>query len=163
MRSRHSQKSPPPDSISPRSSRWNAWLWTLAKPGIVQPLSIVASWGANVSSSTDLMRPPSTSMSTFSARRPIHACSACHFPEPFNRNAHSPHRGEGWGEGLHLPLPAGERGGERGRRSNLPLPAGERAGERGRRLHLPLPVGERAGERGRGLHLPLPAGERAGE
>src|SRR5207249_10577827 len=103
-------------SISPRRSRWNAWLWTLAKPGIVQPLSTVASWGANASSSTDLMRPLSTSMSTFSARRPIHACSACHLPDPFKGRSSLSPSGRGLGEGLHLPLPVGERAGERGRR-----------------------------------------------
>src|SRR5712691_4469314 len=62
-----------------------------------------------------------------------------------------------------LPLPAGERVGERGVELMLPLRAGERVGERSVELVLPLPAGERVGERGVKLVLPLPAGERVGE
>src|SRR5204862_50273 len=63
------------------------WLCTLARPGMVQPCSAIASGGAGVPSSIDVMRPSWTSISTFAARWPSHACSACQRPEPFTRPA----------------------------------------------------------------------------
>ena len=37
MSSRHVQKLPPPRCVRPRSARWNACEWALARPGRVTP------------------------------------------------------------------------------------------------------------------------------
>ncbi len=76
--SRHVQNEPTPIWVAPRNSRWNAWLWALARPGSVRPARRVAVEGGSVTAGcTAVMRSPSTSIDTPAATvsPPSHASS----------------------------------------------------------------------------------------
>ena len=67
-----------PAGVRPRSARWKAWLWALAKPGTVSPANRVApAAGSAAPGSTAVMRAPSTRTSTSRSARspPNHASS----------------------------------------------------------------------------------------
>ena len=46
MPSRQVQKVPPPACVRPRSARWKAWLWVLARPGTTRPRTGIARGGS---------------------------------------------------------------------------------------------------------------------